>query len=153
MLTLGEDRAAPLITEVHFFSFQISSGHFPSNGSLLSCMFHCLLFRALQKICLAYHIKIMVDLLHADAVQQLEVALLGPPAASLVDLLSAVLEQTRPFLWTMQPHCQTYTSTPAVPIPVVVPVLGISTISTPSVEKTTEYQDVPIMTPNAIILL
>ena len=45
MLTLGEDRAAPLITEVHFFSFQISPGHFPSNGFSLSYIFHHLLFQ------------------------------------------------------------------------------------------------------------
>ena len=46
----------------------------------------------------------------------------------------------------MQPYPQTYTSTPPVPIPMAVPTLGISTISTPSVEKTTESQGVPVMT-------
>ena len=146
MLTLGEDSAAPLITEVHFFSFQISYGHFPSSGSSLSCIFHHLLFLALQKIHLANHIKRMADLLHVDTVQQLEVALLGSPAADVIDLLSAGLDQTRPILWTMQPHPQTYTSTPPVTIPTAVAILGISTVSTPSVEKTTESQDVPVMT-------
>ena len=68
MLTLGEDRAAPLITEVHFLSFCISYGHFLSNSSSLSCIFHCLILQVLQKICLANHIKRMAYLLHADAV-------------------------------------------------------------------------------------
>ena len=48
----------------------------------------------------------------------------------------------------MQPHPQAYTSTPPAPIPVVVPVLGLSTISTPGIEKTektTESQDVPVI--------
>ena len=66
MLNLGEDRAAPLITEVHFFPFQVSYGHFSSKVSSLSCTFHHLIFQALQKICLASHIKRTVDLLHAD---------------------------------------------------------------------------------------
>ena len=92
MLTLGEDRAALLITEVHFFSFQISSRHFPSNSSSLSYIFHCLIFQELQKICLDNHIKSMADLSHADAVQQLEVTFLGSPGANVVGLLSAGLE-------------------------------------------------------------
>ena len=33
----------------------------------------------------------MVDQLHADAIQQLEVALLGSPAADVMDLLSTDL--------------------------------------------------------------
>ena len=89
----------------------------------------------------------MADLLHADTVQQLEVALLFSPEADVVGLLSDGLEQTRPVLQTIQPHPQTYTSTPPAPIPMAVPILGISTISTPSVEKTTESQDIPVMTP------
>ena len=88
----------------------------------------------------------MADLLHADTVQQLDVTLLGSPAADVVELLSAGLEQTRPILQTMQPHPQTYTSTPLVPIPMAVPILGLSTISTSSVDRTTESQDVPVMT-------
>ena len=99
---------------------------------------------------MAKHIKRMADLLHADAVQQLEVALLGSPAANVVELLSAGLEQTKPILQTMQPCPQTYTSFPPAPIPMVVPVLGLSTISTPGIEKTektTESQDVPVIAP------
>ena len=114
---------------------------------MLSCSIHHPIFlQVLQKICLANHIKRMANLLHMDAVQNFEVALLGSPAANVVGLLSAALEQTRLVLQTMQPHPQTYTYTPLVPILMAVPVLGFSTISIPSVEKTTESQDVPFMT-------
>ena len=103
MLNLCEDRAAPLITEVHFFSFQVSYGHFCSNVSLLSHIFHHLIFQVLQKIWLASHIRRMADLLHADAIQQLQEAFLGSPAANMVYLHSSGWEQTRPVLMTTQP--------------------------------------------------
>ena len=45
-------------------------------------------FQALQKICLASHIRGMADLLDANPIQHLEVALLGSPAAHVIDLLS-----------------------------------------------------------------
>ena len=91
----------------------------------------------------------MVDLLHVDAEQQLEVALLGSPVANVIDLLANGWEQTRAVLMATQPHPQTYPSTPPVSALTVVPVLSISsqitTASTPSDGKlpTTESQDVP----------
>ena len=147
-LTLGGDREAPLITEVHFFSFQIFYSHSPSNSSSLSCIFHHLIFQVLQKIYLANHIKRMADLLHADAVQQLNVAILGSLVADVVTLLSAGFKQTKPILQTMQPCPKTYTSTPPASIPMAVLLLGISTISTSGIwktEKATESQGVPVI--------
>ena len=44
--------------------------------------------QALQKICFANHIHSLAELLHADAIQQLEIALLGTPAAKILDVLS-----------------------------------------------------------------
>ena len=91
----------------------------------------------------------MADLLHTDAIQQVELALLGSPAANVIDLLASGWEQTRPVLMATQPHPQTYTSIPLAPAPAAVPMLSISsqitTASTPSDEKlpTTESQDVP----------
>ena len=38
----------------------------------------------------------MADLLHINAIQQLEVALLGSPAAQVIDLLSGGWVQTKP---------------------------------------------------------
>ena len=91
----------------------------------------------------------MADLLHTDTIHQLEVALLGLPAANVIDLLASGWEQTGPVLMATQPHPQTYTSIPPAPAPTVAPVFSISSqvtiASTPSDEKlpTTESQDVP----------
>ena len=52
--------------------------------------------QALQKIHLANHIWSLAELLHADAVQQLEVVLLGIPAAKILDMLLMAI--------TLQPH-------------------------------------------------
>ena len=60
----------------------------------------------LQKIRLANHIHSVVQLLHADTIQQLELALLGSPAAKLLDVLSISLQHLNdllPFLFTHQP--------------------------------------------------
>ena len=74
----------------------------------------------------------MADLLHTDAVQQLEVALLESPAAQVIDLLSGGLMQTKPstFAAPAQTYLHTYTSTPPVPPPIPVLVVGLSTSST-----------------------
>ena len=80
-LTLGEDWAALLITEVSsYMSPMIDS---PIHSKFFSFVLHnsSSHFQALQKIYLASHIRSMADLLHADVIQQLEVALLGSPEA------------------------------------------------------------------------
>ena len=41
-----------------------------------------------QKIQLASHIHSLAELLHANAMQQLELALLGSPAAKVLDVLA-----------------------------------------------------------------
>ena len=53
-------------------------------------------FQTLQKIHLVSHIWSMADLLHVNAIQQLEVALLGSPAAQVIDLLAGGWMQTKP---------------------------------------------------------
>ena len=88
MSVMGEDRSAPLIMEVFFHSMSSVIMY----SIIPSCPMHVLYhsssyFQALQKICLANHICSMVDLLHADAMQQIEVALLGSPVAGNIDLL------------------------------------------------------------------
>ena len=96
----------------------------------------------------------MVDLLHADAIQQMEVALLALPAANVINLLVGGWEQTRLVLTATQRHPQTYNSTHLAPAPTAVPMLSISslitTASTPSDEKlppTRESQDAPVAIP------
>ena len=73
----------------------------------------------------------MADLLQADTVQQLEVALLGSPVAQVIDLLSRGLAQTKSSTSTTpaQPHPRIYTSTPPTPPPSSVLVVGVSTTS------------------------
>ena len=83
----------------------------------------------------------MADLLQADAVQQLEVVLLGSLAAQVVDLLSGGLVQatTSTSVTPAQPHPKIYTSTPPAPPPSSVPVMEVLTTSpTPAVVPTME---------------
>ena len=61
----------------------------------------------------------MADLLHANTIQQLEVALLCLPASQVVNPLASGWVQTKPILMTMltQPHPQAYTSSLPAPAP------------------------------------
>ena len=84
-------------------------------------------FQALQKICLVNHIKSMAELLHADAIQQLEVTLLGSPTAQILDLLSVGGEQLTPApKGTVILLPKVYTSTLMAPPPTTVPIAGIT---------------------------
>ena len=69
----------------------------------------------------------MADLLHADVIQQLEVALLGSPVIQVVDLLAEGLTQTQASKSALlaQPQCQFSTTTPPAPPPSSVPVVGV----------------------------
>ena len=65
--------------------------------------------------------------MHVDAIQQLEVELLGSPAAEVVDLLSSGLFKSKPVtVATAQPHPHTYTATPPATPPALVAVVGVS---------------------------
>ena len=61
----------------------------------------------------------MVDLLHTDAIQQLEETLVGSRAVQVVDLLAEGLTQTQASTCTLlaQPQCQFSTTTSPVPPP------------------------------------
>ena len=83
----------------------------------------------------------MVDLLQADAMEQLKVALLGSTMAQVVDLLSKGLVQAKALtsVTPAQPHPGIYTSTPPAPPPSSVLVAGVSTTSPkPAVVPTME---------------
>ena len=79
-LTLEEDWATPLITEVHSHYFC-----FPVIFTDIYAFILCLIILDIHlsvgttKIHLPNHIQGMADLLHSDAIQQLEVALIGSP--------------------------------------------------------------------------
>ena len=139
-LTLGEDPATPLIVEVFLsilglliyllYYFHLISYTIPSPS---------LHFQALQKISLADHIRRMVDQLHANAIQQLEVALFRSPAAEAMDLLSASVSKCKPAtVNTAQPHPLNYTATPPAPPSVSVPVVRVSEFSSVTVMVTVE---------------
>ena len=90
--------------------------------------------QALQKIHLTNHIQSLVELLHADAVQQLEVALLGTLAARILDMLSmaTTLQPCTPTL-SKPPHPVT---TPAstssmIVAPPQVPLAGVTQAPSP----------------------
>ena len=76
----------------------------------------------------------MTELLHADAIQQLEVALLGSPAAQIPDLLSTGVMQLTLALQKPLIHApQAYTSTLMAPLPTSVPVVFLTSSSLPLV--------------------
>ena len=92
-LPMGEDWSIALVTEVlSLLSLFTSHTILYLASGLLCTAIHSfittfLFTQALQKIRLANHICSLAQLLHADAIQQLEVALLGSPAAKLLDVL------------------------------------------------------------------
>ena len=93
-LPMGEDQLVPLVTEVLslFSPYSLLIPYCISPLVLLCTAIHSfittfLFTQALQKIRLANHIHSLAELLHADAIQQLELALLGSLAAKLLDVL------------------------------------------------------------------
>ena len=85
--------------------------------------------QALQKICLANHICSLVELLHADAIQQLEVALLGSPAANMLDvLLMATTSQPSCMPLPSKPFCSAATLAMTLVAPPQVPIAGVTQV-------------------------
>ena len=108
--------------------------------SLFIMAFLCSL-QALQKICLANHIWSLAELLHADTVQRLEVALLGTLAAKILDMLSMAT--------TLQPHTPPLSKPPhpvttlastssMIVAPPQVPIVGVTQVSGPETLPSTE---------------
>ena len=117
--------------------------------------------QTLQKIHLADHIRWMTDLLHADSIQQLEVALLRSPVVKVIDFLSGGLVQARPVTVaaSAQPHPHTYTSMPPAPPVTSVPVVGITEFShvpvVPTIESKSNEETTPpkTMTSDVSVLI
>ena len=90
-------------------------------------MLFLLFLQAVQKICLANHIQSIAELLHTDAIQQLEVMLLGSPVACLIDVLLAGLKSTTPTPHQQMVHpSQSLITTPMSPPPPAIPITGIT---------------------------
>ena len=72
----------------------------------------------------------MAEFLHADAIQQLELALLGSPAAQLLNLLATGVMQLASASQRQMIHPpQAYTVTLMVPPPSTIPIVGITNSS------------------------
>ena len=92
---------------------------------------------------LANHIRSLPNLLHADAIQQWEVALLGSSAAHIINLLSTGLKYTTSTSWlqVVYPPCA-FTTTPILPLPSTILMVGVNdapaaTATSSSIEGTT----------------
>ena len=126
-LPMGEDQSVPLITEVQSLlsSYAILISFSILFLVLLAIAIYSLITvsvfnQALQKIRLASHICSLVELLCANAMQQLELAQLHSPAAKVLDVLAMAT----------QSHA-TSTCPPSMPLHLAT-ALSVS-VSTPSV--------------------
>ena len=119
-LPMKEDWSVSLITEVlPLLPYAIPIPSLISLLVLLDTTIYSLipafvLNQALQKIRLVNHICSLAELLHANAMQQLELALLGSPVARLLDMLAmGIQHQTTSLCLTSVPLCPSATlSTP-----------------------------------------
>ena len=124
---------------------------------MLSCSIHYpIFFQALEKIHLTNHIKSMAELLHAEVIQQLEVALLGSPAAHVIDLLSAGwMQMTLASKGTVICPLQAYTTTPVALSPPAILIVGVTSSlpveSVPVDESEAMVSDPQEVTPSIVI--
>ena len=93
----------------------------------------------------------MADLLQADTIQQLEVALLGAPASHIIKVLAGGLTSSSSPVGPTQPCSKVLTLTPPAPPPTSVPVLGLSTTSlTPRVVPASSSESDVVITELAV---
>ena len=86
----------------------------------------------------------MAELLHADAIQQLEVALLGSPVAQLLEVLTTGMMYPASTLQQQVIHPpQAYTMTPMVPPPSTISIVGITNSSMPVVASSSSRVTTP----------
>ena len=152
-LPMGEDWSAPLVTEVLSL---LPSYAIPIPSSILflvllvitiySLITAFVFTQALQKIRLVNHIHSLAELHHADAMQQLELALLGSPVARLLDVLAmGTQHQTTSLHSTSVPlHPSTTLSTPSSPPSV--PIAGITDTEGPVEAKASTSKISPLTT-------
>ena len=97
-LPMGEDWSVPLVTGIPPFlsSITIHTSLYLTSDLLPSFIHHCFhsSSRPPRIICQSDHIHSLAELLHADVLQLLEVALMGLLAAKLIDVLLAGLQST-----------------------------------------------------------
>ena len=106
--------------------------------------------QALKKIHLVNHIKSMVELLHADTVEQSEMTCLGSPVAHIIDLLSTgVMQPVLTSHGTVAHFPKVYTTTLIAPPPSTIPIIGITdslpirSVSSGDSGVTSDPQEIP----------
>ena len=104
--------------------------------------------QALQKICLTNHIHSLAELLHADVIQQLEVALLGIPAAKILDVLMMATksETSSTPLSSKLLHSATtlLATTPCtIVLPPKVPIVGVIEVEEPPLVEASTSKKIP----------
>ena len=143
-LTMCEDRAAPLITEV-FSSMVLAYIQLLS----LCLILHTLelntsspLLSGLAKNPVGQSYQKYGRVVHADAIQQLEVTLVGSPAAQPLDVLAIRMMHPASTRQAIH-HPQAYTATPMVPPPSIIPIAGITNSSMPVVASSSSKVPTP----------
>ena len=104
--------------------------------------------QALQKIHLANHIHSLAELLHADAIQQLEITLLGTPVAKILDILMmATKSQTSSTPLSSRSLCSAtklLATTPSmIVLPPQVPIVGVTAVEEPPLAKAYTSKKIP----------
>ena len=141
-LPMGEDWSVPVITEVLLILllYAISLPSLISCLGILDITIYSLFpafvpTQALQKIRMANQVCSLAELLHADAMQQLELALLGSPVARLLDVLAmGIQHQTTSSQSTSVSHHPSAISSATSSLPSV-PIMGITDIKGPAEAK------------------
>ena len=145
-LPMGEDQSVRLVMEVLSFSFFCyflchSVFHFWSLCKVWLFIHSSqlpLFLQTLQKIWLANHIHSMAELLHSDAMQQMEVALLGSLAAKLLDILLMSMQSTHSTQHQVTPHqpqtlpFHPLASTFISPLPPTISIAGVTDTKEPT---------------------
>ena len=151
-LPLGEDQSVLLIMEVRSL---LSSYAFPIPSSILFLIILVIVIysfltisvfnQALQRIQLVSHIHSLAELLHTDAMQQLELALLGSPSAKVLDVLAmATQSHTISAHPSSIPLHLTTASSALISTPSV-PILGVSETAEPLEVKASTSTSPPTM--------
>ena len=94
-------------------------------------MLFFIFLRLCRKIHLAIHIQNLVEPLHADAIQQLEVVLLGTPAAKVLDALSrATFSQQAYTSFSSKsfPPMMLASTSSTIVVPPQVPIVGVTQV-------------------------
>ena len=151
-LPMGEDRSVPLITEVwllpSLLSILISSG-IGISPLILLCIAICSLITAfvstqeLQKICLANRIHSLAELLHADEIQQLEVALLGLLATRVLDILMMAIQSQTSSTPLSSRSLHSATTSSVIVSPPQVPKVGVTKVEEPPLAEASTSRKMP----------